>query len=231
MSLKDHLNKKAFHHAYLIEGTEEEVLPEILTELRELEIEVKQNPNIYKISLDSFKMEDARNLKSSANLKGFSEGKKIFIISSNSFLLEAQNAMLKIFEEPTEDSHFFIITPSLSGLLPTFVSRFYTVKREDSGMSLKEAEEFIKSSPAKRIDLLKELLKEEDEEEAIESVRSKALKFLNSLETVLHKKFSSDPSSDAGFFYQIFKVREYLRQPGSSAKSLMESVALSIPNF
>ena len=32
-------------------------------------------------------------------------------------------------------------------------------------------------------------------------------------------------------FAHIFKIREFINQPGSSVKNLMESIALKIPNF
>ena len=76
---------------------------------------------------------------------------------------------------------------------------------------------------------------EEDEEGneivVFNSIRAKALKFLNALEYSLHQKAVSKCLFDTKIFEQIFKVREFLRMPGSSTKSLMESVALVIPNF
>ena len=67
----------------------------------------------------------------------------------------------------------------------------------------------------------------------LEGARSKALKFLNALETSLHDKFLKDAAKNSlqSSFAQIFKVRQFLRQPGSSAKNLMESVALIVPSF
>ena len=62
---------------------------------------------------------------------------------------------------------------------------------------------------------------------AQDSTRSKAIKFLNALEALLHSNFPKNKDC----FQHIFKVREFLRMPGSSTKSLMESVALIVPNF
>ena len=51
-------------------------------------------------------------------------GKKIFIIETGFFTREAQNSLLKVFEEePTEGTHFFVFTPSAETLLPTLRSR------------------------------------------------------------------------------------------------------------
>ncbi|MFA6585670.1 MAG: hypothetical protein WCS86_00720 [Candidatus Paceibacterota bacterium] len=257
MSILENLDKNNLHHAYLIEGVREEIVPEILVLMKNLGIETSSNPDFCHISVDSFKIEDARNLKSVEYEKGFSNGKKIFLISANNFLLEAQNTLLKIFEEPIENTHFFLIVPDKNILLKTLVSRFYLIPTKqnlDEGLK-KEAEKFIKMPLRDRIDFIKELLTEAEENtealpsqgESKASARSKALKFLNALEAMLNSKFVKNfsgltlPGVPGGThtvqnslqicYQHIFKVREFLNQPGSSVKTLMESVALTIPSF
>ena len=240
--ITDHLDKNNLHHAYLIEGAREEVIPEILNFLNEINIETTGNPDFSNISFDSFKIEDARNIKINSSEKGFSGNvtkglaKKIYVISANSFLLEAQNTLLKMFEEPIENTHFFLIVPDVSVLLKTLVSRFYLIKFESNiENELKKAEKFISMSIKERLDFIKDLLVNEEEENVINlnTAKSKSLKFLNALEVSLHKRFISnkDPSikKSFDFFNQIFKAREFIIQPGSSLKSLMESIALTIP--
>ena len=241
----ENLDQDNLHHAYLIEGSSDEVVPEILKFLKSLNVDTIGNPDFINIKLDSFKMEDARSLKSYLSEKSFSNkknAKKIFLISANSFLLEAQNSLLKIFEEPIHNTHFFIIMPDVNSLLKTFVSRFYFIStKSDLAIENKEALKFLAISLNERIFFIKELLMEVEEEDekphsdpllqgegATDSARSKALKFLNSLESALHKKVSKR-HFDTGLFEHIFKVREFLRMPGSSTKMLMESVALATP--
>ncbi len=243
--ISKHLDKNNLHHAYLIEGSRGDVVSEIFEFLKSIGIETVGNADVSHISLDSFKIEDARNLKSFGSQKSFSIGKKIFIVSANNFLLEAQNSLLKIFEEPIHNTHFFLIVPDINALLKTFISRFYVISREsDHPEELKkDAEKFISVPLEKRILFIKELLteaEEGDEEVAIEEAsRSKAIKFLNTLESILHNKIfiqgvKNNPKENPATmipFRQIFTVRQFLRQPGSSVKTLMESVALVIPDF
>lgn len=234
--IQKHLDKKNLHHAYLIEGDRDEVVPEILIFLKSLDIKTLGNPDFCHISIDSFKMEEALNLRSVGSERGFSLGKKIFIVSANSFTLDAQGTLLKMFEEPIENTHFFIITPDASILLKTLFSRFYFIS---TGSKLveetKNAEKFLSMSLRNRIDFIKELLAESEEEDeegneilALDSARSKSLKFLNALENVLHNKMSKG-IFDTKYFEHLLKVREFLRMPGSSTKILMESVALVVP--
>jgi hypothetical protein len=236
MPISQHLDKENLHHAYLIEGVRDEMVAEVVQFFESLSIKTTGNSDFIHINLDSFKIEDARNLKSYAAQKSFSLSPKIFIISANNFLLEAQNSLLKMFEEPIENTHFLLIVPDINILLKTFVSRFYLISpKSNLGEEIKEAKKFINMSLRNRIDFIKELLvapEEEDEEGnevvILDSTRSKALKFLNALESVLHEKMSKS-LFDIKLFEHFFKVREFLRMPGSSTKTLMESVALIIP--
>ncbi len=242
MKILSDLDINNLHHAYLIEGTEEIVLPEVLEFIENLGIKTTGNPDFFCVSTDFFKIADARNLKSMTLEKSFKEVKRFFVISTNSFLNDAQNTLLKIFEEPKENTHYFLILPDANILIPTLLSRFYLIKSKiDLESELKDAEKFVADSLRDRIEFIKNLLAEEkideeDEEEVTaskNSTRSKAIKFLNALELVLYNKYCRDTKLNQDkkidFFKQIFKVREYLRQPGSSMKSLMESVALVVP--
>ena len=252
--IKEHLDKNNLHHAYLIEGVKDEIVPEIITFCENINIKTSGNPDFCHISIDNFKIDEAFDLRAMSTNKSFSSKKRVFLVSVNSFSLDAQNVLLKMFEEPVPDTHFFLVVPDANALLKTLVSRFYLISpKSDFGVGIKEAEKFISMSERGRLDFIKELLTEaEDEDEegneivAPDSVRSRALKFLNAVETVLHKKLKNSavltlPGIPGGTytaqnflvscFEQIFKAREFLRQPGSSTKSLLESVALVVPSF
>lgn len=240
LNILEHLDKNNLHHAYLIEGSRTEIFPEIISFLEEIKIKTSANPDFYNIVIDNFKREDALNLRSFSTEKSFSGGKKVFVISTNQFTLDAQGILLKMFENPSPDTHFFLIMPDTAALLKTVISRFYFISTKPEMIEeIKEAERFISMKLADRIEFLKifaKAEKDEDDEsvptETEESPRVKASRFLNALEVALHKKILSKKTDiDTTFFKHFFKVREFLRQPGSSTKSLMESVALVVPNL
>ena len=236
--IKKHFDKNNIHHAYLIEGNREEIIPEIFSFCEDLDIKISGNPDFCHITVDNFKIDEAFDLRMMSSDKSFTTGKKVFVICVNSFSLDAQNVLLKMFEEPIENTHFFLVVPDVNSLLKTLVSRFYLIKNEKMDLEIEEARKFIGLSLEKRINFIKELLMEPQEEDEegneiviLDSTRSKALKFLNTLESTLHSRIVSKSPFDTHIFEQIFKVREFLRMPGSSVKTLMESVALIIPNF
>lgn len=246
-SLHEHLDKNNLHHAYLIEGVKDEIVPEIFGFFENLNIKTSGNPDFCHITIDNFKIDEAFELRGMSTNKSYSSLKKIFLITVNSFTLDAQNVLLKMFEEPIENTHFFLIVPDANSLLKTLVSRFYFIStRQDSVSQTKDAEKFISMALQDRINFIKDLLVEEEdgggegnEIIVLDSTRSKATKFLNELESVLHHKIfiqgkDKNPKENPATmipFRQIFLVRKFLRQPGSSTKTLMESVALVIPDF
>lgn len=235
--LAKHLNKNNLHHAYLIEGERNKIVPEILKFCESLDIKTSSNPDFCHITIDNFKIDEAFDLRAMSSSKSFLSLKKVFVLCVNNISLDAQNVLLKMFEEPIENTHFFLIVPDVNALLKTLVSRFYIIPaRQDLASEIEEAEKFISMSLQKRIDFIKELLVEPEDEDsegneivALDSTRSKALKFLNALESSLHQKLVSKGIFEIGFFEHFFKVREFLRMSGSSTKTLMESVALVIP--
>ena len=239
-SKQNHINKENLHHAYLLLGNRDFLLPKVIELIEGLGTTTVANPDFFKLEIDTFKIEDARNLKSLTSEKTFASGedtKKVFVIAANQFLLEAQNTLLKIFEEPAENVHFFVISGNEQAFIPTLLSRFFVIKSEESisaRQDLAEAENaFLNMNLAQRIEFIKNMLaeaKEEDEEEGTaDSPRTVALNFLNGIERSLYQKFLNNKFTKLEVFEHIFKVRHNLRQPGSAPKMLLESVALSIP--
>lgn len=238
MSILKHFDKENLHHAYLIEGAREEIIPEIIELSNIIGFRTVGNPDFYHITIDNFKIDEAFDLRAMSSDKSFSTTKKIFLICINTITLDAQNVLLKMFEEPIANTHFFLVIPDTGVLLKTLISRFYFIspKPDLVGENVKEVEKFISMPLRDRLDFIKELLgdPEEKDEEGnkiviLDSARAKSLKFLNTLEAVIHKKLLKN--SEIACIEHFFKVREFLRMPGSSTKGLMESVALITPIF
>ncbi len=70
---------------------------------------------------DDFLLENAKEVIAEAYIAEKDE--KILVINANSFRIEAQNALLKIIEEPPRNIKFIIVTQSKNLLLPTIRSR------------------------------------------------------------------------------------------------------------
>lgn len=70
---------------------------------------------------DDFKIEDAKEVISEAYKS--EENTKTLILGAKSFTVPAQNALLKILEEPPRNIVFILIAPNKSTFLPTVRSR------------------------------------------------------------------------------------------------------------
>jgi len=78
---------------------------------------------------DDFKLEDAKAVVAEAYIS--EESRKYILFGAKKFLIEAQNSLLKILEEPPSNIVFIILTTSKSALLPTILSRLALTHRED----------------------------------------------------------------------------------------------------
>lgn len=90
------------------------------------------NPDIVYITTEDKKsigVDAVREMSKDVYIKPFSAERKVYIITDGMAITdEAQNAMLKILEEPPEYAVFIIITTSSAKLLPTVLSRCTKVR-------------------------------------------------------------------------------------------------------
>ena len=100
-------------------------------------------------------IDDVRRLISRAALKPNDSEKQVFIICNASKLRpEAQNALLKLFEEPPASVVIFLLAESRSSLLPTVLSRGQRVHLD--GLCDNEIEEKLRDKypSAKNVDIM-----------------------------------------------------------------------------
>lgn len=72
----------------------------------------------------SFTIEDVREMQKKVFLKPLKSLKKAIILqNADTLTIPAQNALLKILEEPPDDTLIFLIAPSIDTFLPTIISR------------------------------------------------------------------------------------------------------------
>lgn len=217
------------HHAYCIVGSKDEIMKELeIFFTKELDFVIAGNSDFWYGEYDSMSIEDSRALKDLHQNKPTTGERKIFVISANFINERAQNAMLKLFEEPSGDTHFFLILPSQNNLLSTLKSRMIIIPHYGKNNSIINVKDFLKMSVGGRIEEIKNLIKSiTDEEES----KIEVTKFLNGLELELKKKIdlSKTNSEAVKIFEEIEKVRGYASIQSPSLKMLLEHLALFIP--
>ena len=229
MLLNLQIKKNNLHHAYCILGNSEDVIDELKTFLlKELNFPVKDNPDFWYGKFDVMDIEDGRTIKNSHQNKPTKGDKKIFVISANFITEKAQNAMLKLFEEPRGYTHFFLILPSLSNIIPTFRSRFFVIDENEAGDSIINPIDFLKMSIGRQMEAVKKICENVSDEEAS---KIEIIRFINSLEVELRKNvnFLKTEKNEIKVFEEIEKVRQYAGEQSPSLKMLLEHLSLILP--
>ena len=171
---------------------------------------------------DKFGIEDARTLIELASLKNTQET-TLYFIGIASITSEAQQALLKLFEEPQEGTVFVLLVPH-GVLLPTVTSRFlrYPNTVFFEAPSSTEAKDFLSWPYKKRSDWVASWLKAE--EDPREHVRA----FLNKLEVELYKYRAEMPEIRSSL-EEIAHLRQYMSDKAPSSKMILEHFAATLP--
>ncbi len=155
-------------------------------------------------------------------------GERVALISFHSSTIPAQNAMLKILEEPREGVRFILITSNKESLLPTVLSRLSEFKLEKGVKDdvSSNAKLFLETKETERIDLdfISKILNSEDEKGRRDREITK--NFLISLQ-----KEASVNHLDSKYILEINDMIFYLNNPSSSTKMIVEYLALLLPKI
>ncbi len=205
------------HHAYLLEGEREAIRSDLFGFIQNgLKISTVGNPDFWHTEHDTFTIDDARTLRQTQANKALSGDKKIFVIETRGMTVEAQNSLLKVFEEPTPHTHFFLIVPSAEIFLPTLRSRVALVSLHDTESKItNETKEFLGASIPDRLKIVGEIAEEKD--------KARAVTLIDGLLTKLHK------NGEPAVLQELLKSRMYINDRSPSLKLLLEHIALIIP--
>ncbi len=234
------------HHAYLIKGSPSDIAPKIISFLEQNGVQSAQNPDVRIEFFETFGIDDSRRLKINQLQKSVTENsageasKKFFILGINFFTREAENSLLKVFEEPASNTYFFIITPNPHLILPTLRSRLISLDLATDYLPKAEladwARKFLSQNKSERILEIEKIISESKDlpaqagDKEGESLRTKALDILDAIIYLLYKDNSDEQKIKLNaIFEEIGKCRSYLSDRGASVKMLLEHMALILP--
>ncbi len=219
--LEMYKNSDSLHHAYyFVEHKLEEGVKKLKDFLEEkLGVKTVGNPDFSHRKYENFSIDDARLLNQGEMLRNFSGGKKIFIIETDFITEEAQNALLKVFEEPTEGTHFFIISPQ-EVLLPTLRSRMHVFANSESETLMSKS--LFDMSLKDRLEVVKEITEGIKDDE---KTKQDAISFLNSIEKELYE---DGVLKNAEKLKVCEMTREALYDRGAPVKIILENLVISI---
>lgn len=212
------------HHAYVCEGPQK-LLGELAQNARKLfNFDTGHNPDVQVMVYEKFGIDDSEALKTAVSFKTIS-GRALYIIGIGSITTEAQQALLKLFEEPQQGVIFVLLVPHGS-LIATLRSRMLPYPQAiEFKQNLSAVKKFLQVSPKLRSIAIAALLKDE------EGVRERVREFVDSLERELYTQLEKSKGKRGlrEGLEDIAKVRSYLGDRSQSLKMLLEHLALSLP--
>ncbi len=220
--VKNRLSLISFtHHSYLVIG-DRTVAIDFIRESIEgtLGLTLAGYPDFYLAEYDFFGVDDSRMLKQKVNARAFGGGRKFFIITIGATTTEAQNALLKVLEEPAGQAHIFLIARSEKIFLPTIVSRCEVVLvdscPQESGVV---GREFLAQSAGERIKTIAEWQKEE----------KLTKEFTSGLVDELEREIVARPGRLG--LASLVKARRYIYDRALLPRLVLEYLAVALPEF
>lgn len=204
-------------HAYILIGPIETNQKELNDFWQKTIDSFSSYPDKVELHFDSLGVDESRLLKTSQINRSLSGGRRFFVISFYDITIPAQNALLKVLEEPSSQTIFFILTTTIEKLLPTVISRCQVITQlplETISPQIKLADQFICSGPKQRLDLIEKYFNSKEIDNRI-----KWHNFLNILETKI--KLSA--------IEKIWQNRRWLQRSGYPLNFITNHLAISLP--
>ncbi|MDP3763831.1 MAG: hypothetical protein Q8Q92_04325 [bacterium] len=205
---------KNLHHANLLLGTPEEAEFYIYSLCKSLGVKLANNPDFFTFRMNTFGIDEARELSRLSARKAVTH-RKIFLITPERLTLEAQNALLKTFEDPFPDTFFFLAVREEALVIPTLRSRMEICRiPKNLALESQDAEEFLSLSLKDRLLFAKKFI---DEEKSLPV-------FLDSLLLLLRKQKQASKSVE-----NVYNVRRFASDPAVSSRLIIEHLSLVLP--
>jgi hypothetical protein len=221
------------HHAYGILGDKKKAEAEVLFFLeKDLKFPVSGNPDFWQGDFNVFKVADSRKIFEAHLNKPVRFEKKVFVITTNFITKDAQNSLLKIFEEPRADTTFFLVLPGVADLLPTLKSRLIIGQTTGEGQkNVYNAKGFLESRVGKRLSLVAQIIKDIKDEKIR---KFEAVSFVKDLEQTIKTKqklHRAGGGRDENLLAieDMEKAISYLNDESPSIKIILEHLAITLP--
>jgi len=226
-------------HAYFFAGEREEGIRQaIFYAENEMGLRGAGNPDILIERHGLFTVDDARRIAAKAELVPMRGDKKIFVIATNRLFHEAQNAMLKLFEEPPAETTLVLVIPSEGNLLYTLRSRLQPLPHGKGGKRMEEplVEEFIAGGSAAREKVIAKILDEakSDDDEEKQEARAEALRFARGLTRAAHAAWEKEKGPDSrdglqAFLHDLDRLIPILNDRAAPLKPILEHILIIAP--
>lgn len=221
------------HHAYLVTGDIEQGVEAALHfSERTLGKANIGNPDVVTLRYGLFSVEDARTFQNAVMRAPVAGDAQVIIVAATRFFHEAQNALLKTFEEPPAGTYLVLVLPSEGIVLPTLRSRLVNLPDTKGSSVAQIAKEFLEAGKPVREKMVAKLLdrtkSDKDDEKA--AARADALALVEGLTQVAYEANRKSPSSELhAFLSDLDAFTPMLHDRATPLKIIFEHVSLVLP--
>lgn len=228
------------HHAYFVTGESEQGIEAALAYAEaELGLARHNNPDLIVLRHGLFSVDDARKIIDSANRAPMNGEKKAIVISALRLFHEAQNAMLKVFEEPPAGTTLILVIPAEGMLVPTLRSRLLPLPFSEKQIMTENrllSRAFLEARSAEREKLVAKLLDraKSDKDEEKQAARNEAVELVEGLiEAAYAKREEVQDAADReelmAFLSDLDAFLPILHERSAPLKLIFEHILLVIP--
>jgi DNA polymerase III delta prime subunit len=200
------------HHALLYRA------PAVSRETALAFVPLLEASQIEYVILNSFGIDDVRDLTNLAYLTPSSGGKLGIVVITENITIEAEQALLKLLEEPPQTTAFLFCVPESVFLLPTLLSRFSEVTNHAKKTLTPVFIEFSILELKERISIIGSKLTNKD------LIWQQAMK-----QGLIAYLANPKLKLKAVELTTLYYVAEHLLTRGASNKQLFEELALTMP--
>ncbi|MBA3789008.1 hypothetical protein H0X32_01265 [Patescibacteria group bacterium] len=227
-------------HAYFLVGEIEEGIQDASAFVEgELKMSTVANPDVITIRHGLLSVDDARRLRSIAELAPIVGDKKVMIISASRLFHEAQNALLKLFEEPPAGTILILVIPSEGLLLPTLRSRLLPLPHDGSKERISnEAANFLAAEKIERQKILAKIVDrtKSDNDEEKQAARLAAIHLVEDLLRNVHTRWLTEKNKTTQKELQLFlndlnRFLPILHERSAPLKLIFEHILLTLPSL
>lgn len=178
-----------------------------------------QSRDIQDIYTSRLGIDDARELVRKAYNRPVDAIEQYLVVRTDFITLEAQNALLKVLEEPPESTKFIFVVPQGFIVLPTLASRFNEVSADEKPTSYLDNEvfsSFLKEGYKERLANIEQAMKKKDVEWQ-QLIKQGLVQYIG------------DPTKTNDSLRELEYSARLLLTRGASNKMLFEHIALILP--
>jgi len=222
------------HHAFFYAGDREAGITAALSYVeKDLGLDPVGNPDVITLRHVLFSVADSRALIERAVLAPMRGDQKVLIIAAYRFFHEAQNALLKLFEEPAPGTTLILIVPSEGNIITTLRSRLHPLPMGKEVQLAGIEEAFVRGGPAAREKVVSGILdeaKSDDDNEKLEA-RVKALRLAEGIAREGYASWrKSDGAAMRSFLSDLDRIIPVLNDRSAPLKPILEHLLIAAPN-